>query len=178
MSRLANKSILIPKGVVVSIHPDYAEIKGDKNTVKVKIFPHIALTTEGSEIRVAHKNREQKSADPMIGTVWSLIKNALTGVSEGFKVKLELVGVGYRAQAKGQELNLTLGFSHPVTYTVPKDVVVETPSQTEVVLSSHDNQLLGEVAAKIRSYRYPECYKGKGIKFSGEKIVLKETKKK
>lgn len=178
MSRLANKPIFIPKGVVVTIHSDCAEIKGQKETVKIKIFPQVAVTTEGDEIRVTHKDKALKAADPMIGTVWALIKKTVKGVSEGFKIRLELVGVGYRAQAQGKKLNLTLGFSHPVVYDIPEKVTVETPSQTEIVLFSHDSQLLGQVAAEIRSYRYPECYKGKGIKFAGEKIVLKETKKK
>jgi large subunit ribosomal protein L6 len=178
MSRLANKSIPIPEGVGVSIHPDYAEIKGPKKTVQVKIYPQVEVKAEANEIHVSHKDKNIKLNDPMVGTIWSLLKNTLTGVSEGFKLKLELVGVGYRAQAKGSELNLTLGFSHPVVYTLPEDVVAETPAQTEIVLSSHDNQLLGQVAAEIRSYRFPECYKGKGIKFAGQVIALKETKKK
>jgi len=178
MSRLANKFILIPKGVAVTVHPDYAEIKGHKNTVKIKIFSSMNVTTEGNEIRVTQKNKNLKKADPMIGTVWALIKNALVGVSEGFKIKLELVGVGYRAQAQGKKLNLTLGFSHPVVYDVPEQVTVETPTQTEIVLSSHDNQLLGQVAAEICSYRPPEPYKGKGVLYTGQKVVRKEAKKK
>ena len=178
MSRLANKSIPIPKGVVVSIHADYAEVKGPKKTVQVKIYPQVGVKADNGEIHVSGKDKNANAKDPMIGTIWSLLKNTMIGVSEGFKLKLELVGVGYRAQAKGSEINLTLGFSHPVVYQLPKDVIAETPSQTEIVLSSHDNQLLGQVAAEIRSYRFPECYKGKGIKFAGQVIKLKETKKK
>lgn len=122
--------------------------------------------------------KNKAASKVVLGTMWALLKNTLIGVSEGFKIKLELVGVGYRAAAQGQKLNLTLGFSHPVVFDVPKEVTVETPAQTEIVLSSYDNQLLGQVAAEIRSYRFPECYKGKGIKFAGQVIVLKETTKK
>jgi large subunit ribosomal protein L6 len=179
MSKLANKSIAIPKGVTIAIHTDYAEIKGPKKTVQIKLHPELKVETENNLVRVFIANKDSKeNSDDILGTVWALIRNTFVGVSEGFKIKLEIVGVGYRAQAQGHKLNLTLGFSHPVVFDVPKDVTVETPAQTEILLSSHDKQLLGQVAAKIRAYRFPECYKGKGIKFAGEVIVLKETKKK
>jgi large subunit ribosomal protein L6 len=178
MSRLANKAIQIPEGVTVTIHSEYVEITGKKKTVEIGINHQIKLEKEGNAIRVIKKNEKSKSKVPMVGTMHASLKNMLKGLSEGFTVKLELSGVGFRALAKNNELNLTLGYSHPLVYKLPKDVIVETPSQTEIILSSHDNQRLGQVAAEIRSFRYPECYKGKGVKFAGEVIVLKETKKK
>jgi len=179
MSKLANKALNIPKGVTVVVHPDYAEIKGPKKTVQIKLFPKIHLAQENNTLHVSLNNESDKeSTDAILGTLWALIRNTFIGVSEGFKIKLDIVGVGYRAQAQGHKLNLTLGFSHPVVFDIPKEVEVKTPSQTEIELFSHDKQLLGQVAAEIRSYRFPECYKGKGIKFAGEVIVLKETKKK
>lgn len=179
MSKLANKSLNIPKGVTVAIHPDYAEIKGPRKTVQVEIYPKIHLTQENDTLHVSlNRESDKESTDAKLGTQWALIRNTFIGVSEGFKVKLDIVGVGYRAQAQGQKLNLTLGFSHPVPIDIHKDVEVKTPSQTEIELSSHDKQLVGQVAAEIRAWRPPECYKGKGIKFAGEVIVLKETKKK
>jgi len=188
MSRLANKPIAIPKGVTVNIQPQWAELKGPHKTVRIVLHPNIKVADEKGFLKVvvdmdglAKSKRTvklEKILNTMVGTIWSLLKSNLVGVSEGFKVKLELVGVGYRAQVAGNKINLSLGFSHPVVYNLPKEVTAETPSQTEIVLSCHDKQLLGQVAAEIRSYRPPECYKGKGVKFAGEVIVLKETKKK
>lgn len=175
MSRLANKPLILPKGVTLQVHPDFMEVKGPKKTVKIKLHPEIIVTSEGSSVFVKSEKGNQKV---LLGTVWANLRNTFVGVSEGFKRHLVLVGVGYRVQIQGHKLNLTLGFSHPVVYDLPKDVTAESPSQTEIVLSSHDNQLLGQVAAEIREWRMPECYKGKGIKFLGEVIHLKEVKKK
>ncbi len=179
MSRLANKSIAIPKGIAITYHPDFVEIKGPKKTVQLKVNPQLNIFEEDNAIRVVIKDKKNsKALKAILGTAWANLKNTVKGVSEGFKISLELVGVGYRAAIQGSKLNLTLGYSHPVVFDVPKDVIVEVPSQTEIKLSSFDSQLLGQVAAEIRSYRFPECYKGKGIKFAGEVIKIKETKKK
>jgi large subunit ribosomal protein L6 len=188
MSRLANKPIAIPKGVSVNIQPQWAELKGPHKTVRVLLHQHIKVADEKGFLKIEvdpsaidKSKRAAKLArtlNAQVGTVWSLLKSNLIGVSEGFRVKLELVGVGYRAAVQGHNINLSLGYSHPIVYNLPKDVSAETPSQTEIVLLCHDKQLLGQVAAEIRSYRPPECYKGKGVKFAGEVIVLKETKKK
>jgi large subunit ribosomal protein L6 len=188
MSRLANKSLAIPKGVTITVKPEWAEIKGPKKTVRINLHPNITVADEKGFLKVSvnvddlDKSKRsvklQKSLNVLVGTVWSLLKSNLVGVSEGFKIKLELVGVGYRAQAQGNKINLTLGFSHPLAYELPNEVTAETPTQTEIVLSSHDKQLLGQVAAEIRSYRPPEVYKGKGVKIAGQVIKLKETKKK
>jgi len=182
MSRLANKPIPIPKGVTVSVHPNNVEIKNPKKTLNVKIAPNIAVSqeTDGMKVVVKDKKSDIHQSKAMLGTVWALLKNALEGMSQGFKVELELVGVGYRVAAQGNKLTLTLGYSHPVIFDVHKEVVIELPkdSQTKIILHSTDVQLLGQVAAEIRSFRFPECYKGKGIKFVNEKIKIKETKKK
>ncbi|HEV2614327.1 MAG TPA: 50S ribosomal protein L6 [Gammaproteobacteria bacterium] len=175
MSRLANKPLILPKGVTLQSHADFVEVKGPKKTVKIRLHEGITIAAENSNIFVKCEKGDQKV---LLGTVWANLRNTLVGVSEGFKLHLVLVGVGYRVQIQGHKLNLTLGFSHPVVYELPKEVTAESPSQTEIVLSSHDNQLLGQVAAEIRLYRMPECYKGKGIKFMGEVIHLKEVKKK
>lgn len=179
MSRLANKPLTVPKGVTVTLLPDAVEVKGPKKTTQVKIIPELDILQDSNTVRVIVKDpKDSLSAKPMLGTVWSLLKNALEGVSTGFKLQLELVGVGYRAAIQGNKLTLTLGFSHPVEFSVHNDVTVEIPSQTQINLSSFDQQLLGQVAAEIRSFRFPECYKGKGVKFAGEVIKIKETKKK
>lgn len=191
MSRLANMPITLPKGVSVTTENNQVTVKG-KKTLVFPLDPHIVLSEEAgllhiklnseSDVLKQHKKNRRtkviKNLNTLSGTARSLLNKAVIGVSEGFKLKLELVGVGYRAQVQGNKLNLTLGFSHPVVYELPKEVTAETPSQTEIMLSSHDCQLLGQVAAEIRTYRPPECYKGKGIKYAGEKIILKETKKK
>jgi large subunit ribosomal protein L6 len=175
MSRLANKPLVLPKGVTLQVHSDFMEVKGPKKTVKIKLHPGIEVIAESNNVFVKCEKGDQKV---LLGTVWANLRNTFVGVSEGFKLQLVLVGVGYRVQIQGHKLNLTLGFSHPVAYDLPQGVLAESPSQTEIVLSSHDKQLLGQVAAEIRSYRMPECYKGKGIKFLGEVIHLKEVKKK
>lgn len=177
MSRLAKKPLVIPKGVTVSVHPEFVEVKGPKKTLQIKIIPNIKISTENNtiSIRIIDGAEGMKALQ---GTLWANLKNTLIGVSEGFKAQLVLVGVGYRVQVQGQKLNLTLGLSHPVVYELPQGVTAESPSQTELTLLSHDSQLLGQAAAEIRSYRMPECYKGKGIKFLGELIRLKEIKKK
>lgn len=185
MSRLANKPINIPNGVTVNINPDCVSIIGVKKAITLKAFPEVAFLVDNSAntVRVAlaspqnglKGNSESKA---LVGTMWALLRNALRGVSEGFKNELELIGVGYRVQGQGNELSLILGYSHSIMLKIPEGITVEIPSQTSIRLSSEDKHLLGQFSAKIRSYRPVEPYKGKGIKTAGLKVILKETKKK
>ena len=177
MSRIAKSPISIPSGVEVKLDGQNVAVKGPKGNLSMSL--HADVTVEQNDNILQFNNvANSKGAVAMTGTMRSLVNNMVTGVSKGFEKKLLLVGVGYRAQAKGSVLNLTLGFSHPVDYSVPDGVTVETPSQTEVILTSCDKQKLGQVAAEIRSLRPPEPYKGKGVKYSDEIIVRKEAKKK
>jgi large subunit ribosomal protein L6 len=177
MSRIAKKPIPIPSGVDVNISGQVVSIKGKKGSMEFLLHPSVTLAQEGNQLNtVAHSEAAQHRA--MAGTMRSLVSNMVIGVSDGFERRLQLVGVGYRAQAQGNVLNLTLGFSHPVAFNIPEGVTVETPTQTEILVKGVDKQQVGQVAAKIRSYRPPEPYKGKGIRYSDEKISLKEAKKK
>lgn len=169
--------ISIPTGVQVSINNQHISVKGSKGAMEHHVHPLVEV--EQHEDTLVFKPRaEQMGAIAQTGTARALIRNMLTGVSEGFEKKLELVGVGYRAQAQGKVLNLTLGYSHPINFDVPEGVTIETPSQTEVVVKGIDKQKVGQVAAEIRAYRPPEPYKGKGVKYADEYIVRKEAKKK
>jgi len=175
MARLT--PVEIPAGVDVSINDQHISVKGSKGTLEHNIHSAVEVTTADNVISFA--GREGESGAPaQSGTARALISNMLTGVSAGFEKKLELVGVGYRAQAQGKVLNLTLGFSHPVNYELPEGVSAETPSQTEIIVSGIDKQKVGQVASEIRAFRPPEPYKGKGVKYAGEHIVRKEAKKK
>jgi len=177
MSRIANNPVSIPSGVDVKLDGQNVEVKGPKGNLSMSL--HADVSVEQSDNVLQFKNvAKSKGAIAMTGTMRSLVNNMVMGVSKGFEKKLLLVGVGYRAQAKGSVLNLTLGFSHPIDYNLPEGVAVETPSQTEVILTSCDKQKLGQVAAEIRSFRPPEPYKGKGVKYADEIIVRKEAKKK
>jgi len=177
MSRIANNPVSIPSGVEVKLDGQNVEVKGPKGNMSMSL--HADVSVEQNDNILQFKNiTKSKGAVAMTGTMRSLVNNMVTGVSKGFEKKLLLVGVGYRAQAKGSVLNLTLGFSHPIDYNLPEGVAVQTPSQTEVVLTSCDKQKLGQVAAEIRSFRPPEPYKGKGVKYADEIIVRKEAKKK
>jgi len=175
MARLIPVSI--PSGVQVSLSDQHIAIKGSKGSLEHTIHPAVAVSQEGETLSFEAR-ADQPGAAAQAGTARALINNMLTGVSDGFEKKLTLVGVGYRAQAKGKVLNLTLGFSHPVDFAVPEGVTVETPSQTEVVVKGIDKQKVGQAAADIRAYRPPEPYKGKGVKYADERIVRKEAKKK
>lgn len=175
MSRIANKPVQIPSGVEVKVDGQNVSVKGSNGQLSLQVHPSVSVMQEDGTLSV--KNSDQQSV-AMAGTMRSLINNLVEGVSKGFKRKLELVGVGYRAQAKGKTLNLSLGFSHPVDYAVPEGVTIETPSQTEIVVKGADKQKVGQVAAEIRSYRPPEPYKGKGVKYADERIIRKEAKKK
>jgi len=177
MSRVANSPIPLPAGVDVKINGPVITVKGSKGEQSINLHPEVAMDQVDGEIRIKGAN-EDKPNRAMAGTMRSLINNAVLGVSEGFEKKLQLVGVGYRVKASGQKLDLTLGFSHPVVYELPKGVSGETPSQTDIVLKSADKQLLGQVAAEIRAFRPPEPYKGKGVRYADERIRLKEAKKK
>lgn len=174
MSRVAKKPIALPKGVEVSIQGGNVVAKGPKGTLSI-------AKPEGVEVKVEDGHALLSAADPMhvpmAGTLRAILANMVKGVSEGFERKLELVGVGYRAAMQGKDLNLSLGFSHPVLFPAPEGITITTPTQTEILVSGADKQRVGEVAAKIRGFRPPEPYKGKGVKYAGENIIRKEAKK-
>lgn len=175
MSRIAKQPVEIPKGVDVKLQGQHLAMKGPVGEMSMDIHRDVSVEQKDNQINVM---LGESGNSAMAGTMRALINNLVTGVSQGFERKLELVGVGYRAQAKGKTLSLTLGFSHPVEYPVPEGIKIETPSQTEVVVRGTDKQKVGQVAAEIRAFRKPEPYKGKGIKYSDERVVRKEAKKK
>ena len=177
MSRVANNPVEIPKGVEITLSGQTVKVKGSKGEMVHETHPLVEVSQEESVLKFAARNSES-SANALAGTTRALINNMVTGVSQGFEKKLQLIGVGYRAQAQGNKLNLALGFSHPVDFEVPAGVTVETPSQTEVVVKGIDKQQVGQVAANIRAYRPPEPYKGKGVRYADEHVVRKEAKKK
>jgi large subunit ribosomal protein L6 len=177
MSRIAKYPVPLPKGVEVNLAGGQISVKGPLGTVARATDPNVEVKKEGEQI-VFKALGNSNHANAMSGTVRALVANMVTGVTKGFEKKLALVGVGYRAQAQGDKLNLTLGFSHPVVHQMPKGIKVVTPTQTEIVISGVDKQLVGQVAAEVRAHRSPEPYKGKGVRYSDEVIVLKETKKK
>lgn len=176
MARVLNP-IDVPSTVTLDVNGQTISAKGSKGSFEQVIHPAIQIHQEEGKIRFSAAN-DDKSTIALIGTMRSLVANVIQGVSEGYEKKLELVGVGYRASMQGSALNLTLGFSHPVLFDVPAGVTVECPSQTEVVIKGIDKQLVGQVAANIRAYRPPEPYKGKGVRYAGERIIRKEAKKK
>ncbi len=177
MSRVGKSPVTLPEKVEVSISIDQISVKGPLGTLAQRITPNVKV--EKIENRLEIKvNENSRQANAISGTLRALIANMVHGVSRGFEKKLNLVGVGYRAQAQGDKINLTLGFSHPVVHQLPKGVKAETPTQTEIIIKGTDKQLVGQVAADVRSYRPPEPYKGKGVRYADEQIVLKETKKK
>ena len=177
MSRVAKNPVSLPQGVTATVAADAVTIKGAKGTISLPLRAGLAVRQDGQQLQVeaAERNRESMMH---AGSLRAHLANVVHGVAKGYEKKLELVGVGYRAQAQGKNLNLTLGFSHPVVYTAPEGVTIETPSQTEILIKGANKQQVGQVAAEIRSYREPEPYKGKGVRYSGERIELKETKKK
>jgi large subunit ribosomal protein L6 len=177
MSRVAKKPVELPSGVEIKIDGQLVTVKGGKGSLEHTVNSSVEIRQDDKVLTFAPRDGS-KTAMALTGTTRSLLNNMVQGVSQGFEKKLQLVGVGYRAQAQGQKLNLTLGFSHPVEYPVPEGVTVETPSQTEVVVRGADKQRVGQVAAEIRAYRPPEPYKGKGVKYADEIIVRKEAKKK
>jgi len=177
MSRIANAPVAIPKGVETTLSDSAISVKGSKGNLNLDLHELVGVSQEDGELKVAAKN-ESRQAGALAGTFRSLINNMVVGVSEGFQKKLELQGVGYRAKAQGKSLNLTLGYSHPIDYSLPEGVTAETPSQTEIVISGADKQLVGQVAAEIREFRPPEPYKGKGVRYADERVYRKEAKKK
>ena len=177
MSRVAKAPVELPSGVEFNQSGSTVTMKGSKGTLTLELNPEVELRQEDKTLTVVPRSGS-RFATAVAGTMRSLLANMAQGVSEGFERKLELVGVGYRAQAQGNKLNLTLGFSHPVEHLVPEGVTVETPSQTEILVRGADKQQVGQVAAEIRSYRPPEPYKGKGVRYSDERVVIKEAKKK
>ena len=177
MSRIGKKPVPVPSGVEVTIGAAEVSIKGPLGTLKQPLSRNVTVKREGAEVLLEAVD-ESIEADAMSGTLRALLANMVQGVTKGFERKLNLVGVGYRAQAQGDKLNLTLGFSHPVVHQMPKGVKVETPTQTEILVKGIDKQQVGQVAAEIRHYRPPEPYKGKGVRYADEVVIIKETKKK
>jgi large subunit ribosomal protein L6 len=174
MSRVAKKPIALVNGVEIKIADGQITVKGPKGTLSIAKPANVEVNIENGQALLTSANDESIA---LTGTIRAILSNMVTGVSEGFTRKLELVGVGYRAAVDGNNLNLSLGFSHPVVFTAPAGITITTPTQTEILISGSDKQLIGEVAAKIRAYRKPEPYKGKGIRYAGEKINMKEAKK-
>lgn len=177
MSRIAKYPVTLPKGVEATLAADALSIKGPLGTLSQRLRGDVKIEKDGDKL-VFKALGDSDEANAMSGTLRALAANMVVGVTKGFEKRLTLVGVGYRAQAQGEKLNLALGFSHPVVHAMPKGVKVETPSQTEIVLKGLDKQLVGQVAAEVRAYRAPEPYKGKGVRYANEQVVLKETKKK
>jgi large subunit ribosomal protein L6 len=177
MSRVAKNPIVLPQGVEVTLSAESISVKGPLGAISFIANPAVTVEQEGN-ILLCKPVEGVANCGALSGTVRAIVANMVTGVSKGFERKLNLVGVGYRAQAQGDTLNLTLGFSHPVAHKMPAGVSVATPTQTEIVIKGVDKQQVGQVAAEVRAYRKPEPYKGKGVRYSDEVIVLKETKKK
>jgi large subunit ribosomal protein L6 len=177
MARAEKNPVEIPSGVDVTISGQDITVKGSKGTLAETIHDTVDVSKEDNLVKFAPRGKD-KASQAQTGTARSLIRNMIIGVSDGFEKKLSLVGVGYRAQAQGNKLNLSLGFSHPIDYQMPEGISVETPSQTEVVIKGINKQVVGQVAAEIRAFRPPEPYKGKGVRYSDEHVVRKEAKKK
>ncbi len=177
MSRVGKMPVAVPKGVDVSISAENITVKGSNGTLVRAMNPLVTIKNDAGSLSFAPAN-DSTAADAMSGTMRALVANMVNGVGKGFEKKLSLVGVGFRAQAAGQKLNLQIGFSHPVVKDMPAGIKVATPTQTEIVISGADRQAVGQLAAEVRAFRPPEPYKGKGIRYVGERVTLKETKKK
>ena len=177
MSRIANAPVVIPNGVEVNLNGNALSVKGSNGAINIDIHEVVSATVEDGALLFKSKN-DDRSSVAMAGTMRSLANNMVEGVSKGFEKKLQLVGVGYRAQVQGKKLNLTLGFSHPVVYDIPEDITIEAPSQTELLVKGADKQKVGQVSADIRAFRPPEPYKGKGVRYADEHIIRKDAKKK
>ena len=177
MSRVAKRPISLGSNVSVEVAPGAVTVKGPKGALSMQIRPEVEVQQADGTVKVAPRS-DSRFARALAGTTRALIQNMVTGVTTGFERKLELVCVGYRAQAQGKKLNLTLGFSHPIEYPVPDGITIETPSQSEIIVKGIDRQRVGQVAAELRRFRPPEPYKGKGVRYSDERVVLKEAKKK
>lgn len=177
MSRIAKNPVVLPQGVEVALSAEQITVKGPLGSLTQFILPSVNVEKEGDAV-VCRAIENQPNGSAMSGTMRALVGNMVTGVTKGFERKLTLVGVGYKAQAQGAKLNLSLGFSHPVVHDMPSGIKVETPTQTEILIKGIDRQLVGQVAAEVRAYRSPEPYKGKGVRYADEVVVIKETKKK
>ena len=177
MSRIAKYPVSIPKGVDAKLAAGVLSVKGPKGQLQYNLHPLVKMSLDGDSATFEAMD-ESTISNAMSGTTRALVSNMVTGVSKGFEKKLTIVGVGYRAAVQGRNLNLSLGFSHPVVYAIPEGITIETPSQTEVVVRGADKQKVGQVASEIRRYREPEPYKGKGVRYSDEHVVRKEAKKK
>lgn len=177
MSRVGKMPIAVPKGVDVAITGENIQVKGALGTLSRPLHPLVKVSNDAGTLKLAPVD-ESAQANAMSGTLRALLANMVKGVSTGFERKLNLVGVGFRAQAQGQKLNLQIGFSHPVVKDMPAGIKVECPTQTEIVIKGADRQVVGQIAAEVRAFRPPEPYKGKGIRYSDERVTLKETKKK
>ena len=176
MSRVAKNPINVPDNVELNIVDNIVKVKGSKGELEFNLPSSVSIENKENLLTVKYNEDDQQSV-ALAGTTRSIVNNMIIGVSEGFEKKLELIGVGYRAKASGKLLELTLGFSHPIKYQIPEEVEVETPSQTEVILKSHDKQILGQAASEIRAFRPPEPYKGKGVRYADEQVKRKEAKK-
>ena len=177
MSRVAKNPIVVPKGAEISLSPEAIAVKGQLGTLTQRAHALVKVAHNDGQVTFEAAN-DSREANAMSGTMRALVANMVNGVTKGFEKKLALVGVGYRAQAQGDKLNLSLGFSHPVVHQMPAGVKCETPTQTEIVIKGASRQQVGQVAAEVRAYRSPEPYKGKGVRYVGEKVIIKETKKK
>jgi large subunit ribosomal protein L6 len=177
MSRIGNNPVVLPEKVEVTLSASEIAVKGPLGTLARKLTPNVQVQKVDNRIEFKPTNNSNH-ANAMSGTLRAHVANMVQGVTKGFEKKLTLVGVGYRAQAQGDKLNLSIGFSHPVVHQMPKGIKAETPTQTEILIKGIDRQLVGQVAAEVRDYRSPEPYKGKGVRYANEQIVLKETKKK
>ena len=177
MSRIAKAPVIIPSGVDIILEGNNVTVKGNNGQLSYDINSAVSLIITDNIIQVLW-NKEDKKATAQAGTARAIVNNMIVGVSSGYEQKLTLIGVGYRAQAKDNILNLSLGFSHPIDFELPEGVSVQTPTQTEIIIKGSDKQLVGEVAAKIRAYRPPEPYKGKGVRYADEHVARKEAKKK
>ncbi|TAN12483.1 MAG: 50S ribosomal protein L6 [Burkholderiaceae bacterium] len=177
MSRVAKRGVAVPEGVNVQVKDDQVSVKGKGGEMTLVVHPSVRVVAENGHLKFTPAN-ESNEANALSGTMCQLVRNMVVGVTHGFEKKLELQGVGFRAQAQGSKLNLSVGFSHPVVIEMPAGLKVETPSATEILVKGSNRQAVGQIAAEIRAVRPPEPYKGKGIRYSNEKIVLKETKKK
>jgi large subunit ribosomal protein L6 len=177
MSRIAKAPVTIPKGVDIKMDGSNITVKGSKGLLSINLNPSVGVNIADSTVQLEW-NKDNKVATAQAGTARAIINNMMIGVSVGFEKKMTLIGVGYRAQAKGNILSLSLGFSHPVDYQVPEGITIDTPTQTEIVVKGSDKQKVGQVASEIRAYRPPEPYKGKGVRYTDEQVIRKEAKKK
>jgi len=177
MSRVANNPVDLPSSVQVNIANGMLSVKGGNGSLELQMHEMVDVVNEDNQLKLSAKN-ENKEAVALAGTFRALVNNMVIGVADGFEKKLELIGVGYRAKAQGKTINLVLGYSHPIDYTLPEGVTAETPTQTEIVIKGADKQMVGQVAAEIREFRPPEPYKGKGIRYANERVYRKEAKKK